>query len=150
MGMKHRNRRGWVVMTAAVIALLLAATAVAAAPKSGTYKGNLAPPQALIKISMKLSGKRLTHIKISNIPAYCSSGGPAVPVSFPATKLSASHRFTIHHNNKITVGPLKGKVGEKFTLSGHFNTHGKVTGTLKTVFPFSSSCNGSSSFSAKR
>jgi hypothetical protein len=117
-------------MTAALIALLLAATAMAAAPKSGTYKGNLAPPQARIKISMKLSGKRLTHIRISNIPAYCSSGGPAVPVSFPATKLSASHRFTIHHHNKIKVGPLKGKVGEKFTLSGSFNTHGKVPGTL--------------------
>ncbi|MEO6859302.1 MAG: hypothetical protein ABI323_12085 [Solirubrobacteraceae bacterium] len=147
--MENRKRRAYAVVSAVLLALLIAATAVAAAPKSGTYKGKLAP-QTLIKISMKLSGKRLTHIGISNIPAFCSSGGPAVPVSFPSTTLSAKHRFTIHHNNTIKVGPLKGQVGEKFTLSGTFNTHGRVTGTLKTIFPLNPSCSGSSHYTAKR
>ena len=50
----------------------------------------------------------------------------------------------------IKTGPLKGKVGERFTLTGQFRRHGTVSGTLKTVYPNAPSCGGSSKFSAKR
>jgi hypothetical protein len=137
-----------VVVTMAAL-LALCATALAGAPKPGTYQGALAAPRTTYLVSMKLSGVKLTHITLSNVPIYCSGGGPAIPVAFPGSKLSAAGRFTANATVRIKVGPKKGQIGEKLTLSGRF-AHGKVTGTLKTVFVGFTGCSGSSRFSAKR
>jgi hypothetical protein len=127
--MKHRSRRWPAAAAAVLLVLALTASALAAAPASGTYRGTLAAPRTDISVSMKLAGTHLTKIKISNVPLYCSGGGPAIPTSFPSTHLSATHAFTVHATNRIKIGPLKGQVGEKLTMSGRFTKHGKVTGT---------------------
>jgi hypothetical protein len=147
--MKHRSRRWPAAAAAVALVLAVTASALAAAPPSGTYRGTLAPPRTDIKVSMKLAGTHLTQIKISDVPLYCSGGGKPIPTSFPSTHLSATHAFTAHTTNRIKVGPLKGQVGERLTMSGRF-THGKVSGTLKTVWPLAKSCGGRSAFSAKR
>ena len=140
-------RRIAILATAAVLALT--ATALAGKPKSGTYSGSLASPRTTYLVSMKLTGVTLSHITLSNVPFYCSSGGPAIPVTFPRTTISKAGRFTVKAVVKLTAGPKKGQVGEKLTLSGRF-AHGKVSGTLKTDVVGIAQCSGSSRFTVTR
>ena len=136
-------------MAVVALALAVTATALAGAPRAGTYRGTLAPPRTAFTISMKLKGAKLTRIRISNVPFYCSSGGPAIPVGFPSTTISNSGRFRVRAVNRIKVGPLKGRIGEKLTLTGRFS-HTTVKGRLTTVVPNAKVCNGSSAYTAKR
>jgi hypothetical protein len=148
--MDHLSRALTAAAVAAV-ALVIAATAVAATSfKSGTYTGALAAPRTSYTVSLKLSGTKLGPVKISNIPFYCSSGGPPIPVSFPKAKISAAGVFKIKANAKIKAGPLKGQVGEKMTISGTFSKTGTVRGKLKTVVVHATQCSGSSAFTAKK
>jgi hypothetical protein len=144
------HRRTAAALATAIVMLALSATALAGtAFKSGTYKGTLAPPRTSITISLKLTGTRLSPVKLSSIPAYCSSGGPSPGFSFPAASISRTGTFKVTGINKIKTGPLKGQIGERLTLTGQFTKRGKVSGKLKTVFPKALTCGGTSAFTAK-
>jgi hypothetical protein len=141
---------------AAVAALaLLAAPAVASStvkPKSGTYKGNLDAPRTEYLVTLTVASGKLKKATISNVPFYCSSGGAAVPVTFPGAKISAkTGAFSTTANRKITVGPYKGKVGETLKLTGNFSSIGTVAGTVATTFVLNGPhCTGKDGFSAAR
>jgi hypothetical protein len=133
---------------------LLAATAIAGSTvkvKSGTYKGALAAPRSLYKVTLTVAHAKLEKATLSNIPAYCSSGGPPTPVKFAAAKISHSGQFSTHGNYVIKIGPLKGKVGEKMQMSGRFKSNGTVAGTMTTAFVLNGPhCTGKTTFSASR
>jgi hypothetical protein len=151
--MDHVNRahRALAAATVAALALVVIATAMAAtAFKSGTYNGTLAAPLTSYTVSLKLNGSKLGPVKLNNIPFFCSSGGPPIPVSFPKTKISAAGAFKINATEKIKAGPLKGHVGEKLTISGTFTKNGTVHGRLKNVVTNAKQCNGSTTFTAKK
>jgi hypothetical protein len=131
---------------------LLAATALAGSTvkvKSGTYKGTLGDG---LKITLTVGGGKLEKASLSNIPLFCANGGGApIPVKFGSAKIARSGAFSDHGQRKIAVGPLKGQVGEKLTLSGKFTSSGKVSGSEKTTFVLNGPhCTGKTTFSASR
>ena len=89
---------------------------------------------------------------MSNIPFYCSSGGPAIPVKFAGSKIATSNgAFSTTGHYTIKVGPYKGKVGEKLKLSGRFSSKGTVSGVLATTFVLNGpKCTGKNAFTAAR
>ena len=154
--MKHlypappRRRRASLGPMTAAAALTLAATALAAGPKAGTYTGHLSAPRTAYVLHLTLTGTRLSPVTITSTPFYCSGGGPPTPVRFSPGTVIRSGSFTLHGVFRILVGPLKGKVGARLTLSGRFTSHGTVNGRLRTAYPNPGSCSGRSAFSAKR
>ena len=135
--------------------VLAAAPAVAGStikPKSGTYKGTLTAPRTEYALTLTVSGGKLTKARVSNIPLYCSSGGPAIPVKFGGSKIaSANGAFSTTGKYTIKVGPFKGKVGEKLKLSGRFTSKGTVSGVLATTFVLNGpKCTGKNPFTASR
>lgn len=136
-------------LTAVGLALTLTAAA-AAAVSAGTYTGALAPPRAQVTVTVSLSTRGVVHARISDIPLYCSSGGPAIPVKFPAAEVSRHGTFSASAVHRIGVGPLKGQVGERLKLTGHFTGPHTVSGTLMTANPIAPGCSGKSRFTAKR
>lgn len=135
--------------------VLAAAPAVAGStikPKSGTYKGTLAAPRTEFAVTLTVAGGRLTKATVSNVPLYCSSGGPAIPVKFGGSKIaSANGAFSTTGKYSIKVGPYKGKVGEKLKLSGRFTSKGTVSGVLATTFVLNGpKCTGKTAFTAGR
>lgn len=138
----------------AVLAVGASGAALAATPKSpvvkgGSYTGTLAAPRTSYTVSFKVSsnGKRVTELKTNNLPAYCPSGGPAVPIKFKNATVSQSGTFTSTGVQIIAVGPKKGQKGATLKITGRFTSGGKESGKLTSTFPDSSSCNGSSSYS---
>ena len=89
---------------------------------------------------------------MSNIPLYCSSGGPPTPVRFAGSKIAtANGAFSTTGRYTIKVGPYKGKVGEKLKLSGRFSSKGTVSGVLATTFVLNGpKCTGKNGFTAAR
>jgi hypothetical protein len=135
--------------------VLAAATAVAAStvkPKTGTYKGTLVAPRTEYAVTLTVSHGKLTKATLSNIPLYCSSGGPATPVKFPGSKIAATTgAFSTTGTYLIKVGPYKGKVGERLKLSGRFTSNGTVSGHLATAFVLNGPmCTGKTAFTAAR
>jgi hypothetical protein len=135
--------------------VLAAAPAVAGStikPKSGTYKGTLAAPRTEYAVTLTVAGGKLTKATVSNIPLYCSSGGPATPVRFGGSKIASGNgEFSTSGKYVIKVGPFKGKVGEKLKLSGRFTSKGTVSGTLATTFVLNGPhCTGKTAFTAAR
>ncbi len=133
--------------------VLAAATAVASSavkPKSGTYKGTLAAPRTEYAVTLTVSDGRLTKATLSNVPFYCSSGGPATPVRFAGSKIaSTTGKFSTTGEYLIKVGPYKGKVGDKLKLSGRFTSKGTVSGVLATTFVLNGpKCTGKTAFTA--
>jgi len=149
-------------MTRRILPLaVLAAFVLTAAPafagsitklKSGTYKGTLAAPRTEYAVTLTVSHGKLTKATLSNIPLYCSSGGPATPVEFAGSKIAAtSGAFSTTGKYSIKVGPYKGKVGEKLKLSGRFTSKGTVSGVLATTFVLNGpKCTGKTAFTAAR
>lgn len=134
---------------------LAAAPAVAGStvkPKSGTYKGTLTAPRTEYAITLTVANGKLTKATVSNIPFYCSSGGPAIPVKFAGSKIATSNgAFSTTGHYTIKVGPYKGKVGEKLKLSGRFSSKGTVSGVLATTFVLNGpKCTGKNAFTAAR
>jgi hypothetical protein len=148
------TRRALPALAAVASLALLSATAVASSTvkvKSGTYKGTLTAPRTLYKVTLTVAHAKLEKATLSNIPFYCSSGGPATPVKFAAAKISHSGQFSTQGNYLIKLGPLKGKVGEKMQMSGRFKSNGTVAGTLRTAFVLNDPhCTGKTTFSASR
>jgi hypothetical protein len=131
---------------------MVAASAVASStvkPKSGTYKGSLAAPRTAYIVSLRVAHGKLTKANLSNFPIYCSGGGPPIPITFPGANASKTGKFTTKSDYKIKLGPLKGKIGDRFVLSGTFTSKGTASGKLKTVNLDVPKCGGTSSFSAK-
>ena len=107
---------------------LLAAPAVASSTvkvKAGTYKGSLG--QDSITISLTVAGGKLKKASLSDIPLFCASGGPPVVVKFGSAEIARTGAFTDNGKRNVSVGPYKGKLGEKLTLSGRFTSRGTVT-----------------------
>jgi hypothetical protein len=146
------------VLVVAALASCAVGVAFAAKPKSpvvkgGSYTGTLAAPRTSFTISFKVSknGKRVTGLKLNNIPAYCSSGGPPVPITFKDATISKAARFTSSGVQIISVGPKKGQKGAMLTITGRFLAGRTESGKLTTTFPKSvgSTCNGASQYSTK-
>jgi hypothetical protein len=135
----------------AVLSLAVAGVALAKPLAGRTYKGALGKPLGSIAVAIKVSstGKRVTSVRISNIPLYCSGGGEAIPVTLKGGAISRSGKFTSTGSNKIKIGPLKGKVGERFKMTGTFGTHGHESGKLTTTYPINPVCGGSTRYSTK-
>lgn len=135
--------------------MLAAATAVASSaikPRAGTYKGTLVAPRTEYAVTLTVSNGKLSKATLSNIPLYCSSGGPATPVKFASSKIApTTGAFSTTGKYSIKVGPYKGEVGEKLKLSGRFKSNGTVSGVLATTFVLNGPrCTGKTAFSAAR
>ncbi len=148
----------WKALSAASVVIAvpgaLTAVALAAKPnqvKGGSYSGGLLPATRGIGVSLKVSGngKQVTLLEISNIPAYCSSGGPPIPIKFEKASISSRGTFTSKAVYVIREGPLKGQVGETLKITGKFLKGRREQGTLTTTYPKAHSCSGKSSYTTK-
>lgn len=149
-------RRKWMgLYTAAGVFVVLAAIATAALAanqvKGGSYKGNLLPMTHGISVSFKVSksGKQVTSLTISNIPLYCSGGGPAIPIHFKNASISPAGTFTSSARYIIKIGPFKGQVGEKLKITGKFLKDRQEQGTLTTTYPKAHACGGKSPYTTR-
>lgn len=149
-------RRNWKGVCVAVGALLvlaaLAATALAMGQvKGGSYSGGLLPATRGIGVSFKVSsnGKHVTSLEISNIPAYCSSGGRPIPTHFKNASISGKGTFTSKAVYVIKEGPLKGQVGERLKITGKFFKGRREQGTLTTTYTKAAECSGKSPYTTK-
>jgi hypothetical protein len=154
MSAMYPKRISRAAAVAAVLAVGTTGVAMAAKPKSavvkgGSYTGTLAAPRTSYVISFKVSanGKQVTGLRINNLPAYCSSGGPAVPIKFKDATISKSGAFTSTGAQIISAGPKKGQKGAKLSITGRFTSGGKESGKITSTFPSGISCNGSSGYS---
>lgn len=119
--------------------------------KGGTYTGALLPSSTGIEVSFKVSsnGKKVTSLRTSNVPIYCSGGGPPIPIHFKDASISAKGAFASSGQSIIKVGPFKGRVGEKLKITGKFLKGAGEQGTLTTTYPKAPACGGKSSYSTK-
>jgi len=151
MGTARFRRGGRILLAAAAIAALVGAgTALASPQKRGArYSGSLAGTRSGYRVSFKVSsnGRRVTALRISSTPFYCSGGGPPTPVNFASATISRSGSFTSTGNYLISEGPLKGQVGTRLKITGKFTRGGAEHGTVTSTFPKTASCNGSSAYS---
>jgi hypothetical protein len=67
-----------------------------------------------------VNGKKVTGLKISNLPVYCSSGGPAVPINFASAAITSHATFKSTGKQTITTGPLKAQIGARLSITGTF------------------------------
>ena len=128
------------------------AAAVAAAPEKGaSYKGTLTAPRTSIKVSLAVSadGRKITKLRISNIPLFCSGGGPPVPITFKAAKTSIAGTFTSTGVQHITSGPHKGQLGARLSITGKFGAGGSEHGAVTVKFPTAKSCDGTTTYSTR-
>jgi hypothetical protein len=148
----------WRVLSMAFVAIAVLAAVVAVAfaakpnqVKGGSYSGTLLPATRGIDVSLEVSsnGKQVTSLQISNIPAYCSSGGPPIPTKFKKASISSKGTFTSKAEYVIKAGPLEGQVGETLKITGKFLEGRREQGTLTTTYPKAKSCSGKSSYTTK-
>ena len=137
------------VAAAVLAALLLTPTAIAAAPKKGrTYRGTLAAPRNTIVVTFKVSanGSNVSGLKISNLPIYCSGGGPVQPITFERATIAGKGAFKSTGKQTITNGPLKGQIGARLSITGTFLAGGKERGKLTVKYYKAPNCSGSSTY----
>lgn len=145
----------WKVSTAVcalTLALVLASVAFAAnAVKGGSYSGSLIPARDGVVVSFKVSanGKKVTGLSSSNLPLYCSGGGPPIPIHFKSAAISGKGTFSSTGIYHILEGPKKGQVGANLKITGKFLKGGKEQGTLATNYVGFANCSGKSSYSTK-
>jgi hypothetical protein len=149
-----RSRKAQRALLVAIAVGVLGYTGVALAAnqiKGAGYSGQLAAPRTSYLVSFKVSasGKKVTALKISNAPFYCSGGGRPTPVSFASASISKAGTFTSTGKYVIVEGPLKGQVGTKLELTGKFVKGGGERGTLTSTYPKTSSCNGKTTYTTK-
>lgn len=145
VGARHRAGVAGSVLFAT---MLFAAGALAAHPvKGASYNGPLLPATKQVTVSFTVSanGHEVTRLRISNLPLYCSGGGRAVPERFHNAKLTKAGTFKSAAKQIITVGPHKGQVGARLSITGRFTTTGE-RGTLTTTFSKAPSCGGKSAY----
>jgi hypothetical protein len=143
------SRPSRILLAAALLAALLATpAAIAAAPKKGgSYRGTLAAPRTSIAVTFKVSasGRKVSALKISNMPLYCSGGGPAVPITFKPASI-AKGKFKSTAKQTISAGPSKGQTGATLSITGKFASHGKQSGKLTIKYPNAPACGGTSTY----
>ena len=97
-------------LSAFVLAVAPAVAGSTVKPKSGTYKGTLTAPRTEYAVTLTVSGGKLTKATVSNIPLYCSSGGPAIPVKFGGSKIALRERGVLDDRQVHDQGrPLQGQ-----------------------------------------
>src|SRR3954452_18245749 len=137
--------RRFVYLAAALTgALLVTPAAIAAAPtKGGSYRGTLAAPRTSIAVTFKVSanGRKVSALKVSDLPLYCSGGGPATPITFKAAAI-VSGKFKSTGKQTITTGPLMGQPGATLVITGKFASRGKESGKLTTSYAKAPTCGG--------
>jgi hypothetical protein len=138
------------MLAALVLAAAPAVASPVTKPKPGTYKGTLAAPRTEYAVTLTVSQGKLTKATLSNVPLYCSSGGPATPIKFAGSKIApTTGEFSTTGKYLIKVGPYKGKVGDTLKLSGRFTSKGTVSGVLATTFVLNGpKCTGKTAFTA--
>jgi hypothetical protein len=136
---------------AAALALsALACTSAALATnqvKGASYKGAVAKKPITVSLKVASSGKQVTGLAISNLPLYCSGGGPAIPVHFASALISSQGTFTSTGKYVIAEGHFKGQIEAKLKITGKFLKGGKEQGVLTTTFLKTPTCGGKSSYS---
>jgi hypothetical protein len=146
----RRKLKGIVAIAAMLLVPACMTTAALAAGqlKGGSYKGALLPATRAISVSFRVSqsGKQVTALSISNIPIYCSGGGPAIPIHFKNASISSKGTFASSARYVIEVGPLKGQVGEQMKITGKFLKGKREQGTLTTTYPKAAACGGKSPY----
>jgi len=145
----------WKVSTAVcapACVLALASVALGATVvKGGSYKGGLVPSRDGVVVSFKVSanGKTVTGLTTSNIPLYCSGGGPPIPIHFKSAPISRKGTFSSTGIYHVLDGPKKGQLGATLKITGKFLKGGKEQGTLATDYVGFASCSGKSPYSTK-
>ncbi len=141
------------IAVCALVSALVLVSAALAAPlvKGGSYRGGLIPARDGVVVSFKVSasGKKVTGLSTSNIPLYCSGGGPPIPIYFKSASISGKGTFSSTGIYHVLEGPKKGQVGAKLKITGKFLKGGKEQGTLATNYVGFASCSGKSSYSTK-
>ena len=139
-----------IALTALVAVTIGPVAALAAKPVSGaTYSGKISrASNVTFPISFKVSanGKRVSSFVLaSSYPVYCQGGG------FGAVQ-PASGTISKHGTFKVKLpiyfAPAHQHQGFVI-VTGTFAKHGKESGTVRTDFTRSSSCNGTSRYSTK-
>jgi hypothetical protein len=144
------TRRSRLILLGAALlgVLLLAQPATATAPKKGgSYHGTLAAPRTGIAVTFKVSadGRKVTSLKISSTPIYCSGGGRFTPFTFKAASIT-NGKFKAAGKQTISEGPQKGKIGAKLSITGKFGKRGTESGKLAISWVYSPTCSGTSAY----
>ncbi|MGA7704114.1 MAG: hypothetical protein WB998_04385 [Solirubrobacteraceae bacterium] len=145
----------WRVSTAVcALTCVLALGSVAFAAtvvKGGSYTGALIPARDGVVLSFKVSanGRKVTGLSSSNLPLYCSGGGPPIPIHFKSASISGKGTFSSTGVYHILEGPKKGQLGAKLKITGKFLAGGKERGTLATNYVGFANCSGKSPYSTK-
>jgi hypothetical protein len=131
--------------------VLVGSTGLASAtarPRSGTYHGALAAPrsQILVRFKVSKSAKTVSSLRISDIPLFCSGGGPPVAITFKDATISHTGRFKSTGKQIIEVGPRKGQIGTTLSISGRFLSGGHERGTITTANAASKACGGTTTY----
>jgi hypothetical protein len=133
-----RRNQGMAVSVAALALALSAAVALAAGPVRGaTYRGSLTGARSSIQISFRVSpgGEQVQAIKLSALPIFCTGGAPPnSTLKFGSAVVTRAGTFSTTGRDLLGVGPLKGTVAAKLTLTGTFAGGGRESGTVTTVF----------------
>ena len=127
-----------------VLALSLsAATAIAATPKSGKWKGKLYGSHSG-KLSFKVNkGKtKLTKFYIPTVVVVCGLDIRTITVGVPSAKISSAGKFKRTYKFDDTSGREI-----KYTLKGKFKSAGKASGTVNVK---TTSCNVDLKFRAAK
>jgi hypothetical protein len=124
--------------------------ALATTPRAGTYHGALAAPrsQILVRFKVSKSTKTVSSLRISDVPLFCSGGGPAIAITFKNATISRTGRFKSTGKQIIQVGPRKGQVGATLSISGRFLKGGHERGTITTVNSAAKACGGTTTYTA--
>jgi hypothetical protein len=136
---------------AGLVAVVAVGTAVAAVDKGATYSGFITPAASGITITWKVSssGKKVSGIKLSNVPLFCQSGGEPIAAKFKSASIKKS-KFASTAAANFKSGPNKGKPQYRLKLSGRFTSTKSATGTIKVDwFGSDKSCDGKSTFFAQ-
>lgn len=136
-------------------ALVLAASAPAAAPQRGaTYGGTVSMPHGAITISLRVSadGGKVEDVQLAALPIYCAGNGPpgTPTIVFKSARVSAAGKFSSAGTDMLGSGPLKGSVAARLSVTGTFTSGGRLHGTLTTTFSGAAKqCGGHSPYTAR-
>jgi hypothetical protein len=135
----------------ALIAVVAVGTATAAVQKGAKYSGFVTPSASGITISWKVSssGRKVTGIKLSDVPLFCEGGGEPIVAKFKSAKVEKS-AFTSTASADFTSGPNQGQPQYRLKLKGRFTRTKNATGTIVVDwFGADKSCDGKSTFFAQ-
>jgi hypothetical protein len=138
-------------MGAALLAVIVAGVAVAGPVKGAKYSGFATPTSSGSTITWKVSssGKKVTGIKLSQVPLFCAAGGPPVSASFKTARIKKS-AFATTAAADIKSGPNQGQPQYRLKLKVRFTKTKKATGTIAVDwFGADKSCDGESTIFAQ-